>query len=260
MTTFHERIHNAILDPNLQAAAGRQRRAPRSNGRARRLCLPAGLAGTARKSACRPRGGHRAPAQWLPRPVHPERARPTASSSTVRRDAAEAVQIILEIAAGRAQEPGERRHPRPSLPNPSPWSREEIELNHALEAAGIRVVETDLGEYIVQLRGEKPGHIITPAVHLRRGDVGRALPRKAGHPLHRRYPHPDRHRPQASCAKSSSRPISALAGVNFGVAETGTLCTRHQRGQRPHGHHPAAGPHRADGHGAPGPRLWTTWR
>jgi hypothetical protein len=39
---------------------------------------------------------------------------------------------------------------------------EEIELNHALEAAGHRVVETDLGEYIIQLRGERPSHIITP--------------------------------------------------------------------------------------------------
>jgi hypothetical protein len=40
---------------------------------------------------------------------------------------------------------------------------EEVELNKALEAAGIQVVETDLGEYIVQLRGEPPSHIITPA-------------------------------------------------------------------------------------------------
>ena len=40
---------------------------------------------------------------------------------------------------------------------------EEIELNKALEVAGIQVVETDLGEYIVQLRGEPPSHIITPA-------------------------------------------------------------------------------------------------
>jgi len=42
---------------------------------------------------------------------------------------------------------------------------EEIGLNPALEKAGIRVVETDLGEYIVQLRQERPAHIITPAVH-----------------------------------------------------------------------------------------------
>jgi L-lactate dehydrogenase complex protein LldF len=47
---------------------------------------------------------------------------------------------------------------------------EEIELNPALEQAGIEAVETDLGEYIVQLRGEKPSHIITPAIHLSKED------------------------------------------------------------------------------------------
>ena len=43
---------------------------------------------------------------------------------------------------------------------------EEIGLNEALEAAGVRAVETDLGEYIIQLRGEMPSHIIGPAVHV----------------------------------------------------------------------------------------------
>lgn len=48
---------------------------------------------------------------------------------------------------------------------------EEIELNAHLEQAGIRPIETDLGEYIVQLRGEKPSHIIAPAIHLSKEDV-----------------------------------------------------------------------------------------
>lgn len=42
---------------------------------------------------------------------------------------------------------------------------EEIELNHVLEAQGVSVVETDLGEWIIQLAGERPSHIIAPAVH-----------------------------------------------------------------------------------------------
>ena len=45
---------------------------------------------------------------------------------------------------------------------------EEIALNDALEAAGIKVAETDLGEYLIQLRGEPPSHIIAPAIHLTR--------------------------------------------------------------------------------------------
>jgi L-lactate dehydrogenase complex protein LldF len=50
---------------------------------------------------------------------------------------------------------------------------EEIGLNPALEAAGIETVETDLGEYIVQLAGESPSHIIAPAIHKSREAVGR---------------------------------------------------------------------------------------
>jgi L-lactate dehydrogenase complex protein LldF len=48
---------------------------------------------------------------------------------------------------------------------------EEIELNHELEKIGIESVETDLGEYIVQLAGEKPYHIVTPAMHKSKQDV-----------------------------------------------------------------------------------------
>lgn len=48
---------------------------------------------------------------------------------------------------------------------------EEIEINKALEAEGIRPIETDLGEYIIQLRGELPSHIIAPAVHLTKAQV-----------------------------------------------------------------------------------------
>jgi len=48
---------------------------------------------------------------------------------------------------------------------------EESHLNQALEAAGLQVVETDLGEYIIQLSGETPSHIIAPAIHKTRDDV-----------------------------------------------------------------------------------------
>src|SRR6202171_1876857 len=48
---------------------------------------------------------------------------------------------------------------------------EEIELNHALEAADVWPVETDLGEYIIQLAHEKPSHIIVPAIHKTREQI-----------------------------------------------------------------------------------------
>ncbi|WP_051261123.1 LutB/LldF family L-lactate oxidation iron-sulfur protein [Desulfovibrio inopinatus] len=59
---------------------------------------------------------------------------------------------------------------------------EEIGLNPALEEDGIEVVETDLGEYIIQLAGDSPSHIIAPAIHMTRQDIGRLFEEKLGTP------------------------------------------------------------------------------
>ena len=48
---------------------------------------------------------------------------------------------------------------------------EEIELNHALAEHGVDCIESDMGEFIVQLAGEKPSHIVMPAIHKTRGDI-----------------------------------------------------------------------------------------
>ncbi len=100
---------------------------------------------------------------------------------------------------------------------------EEIELNHVLEAEGMKVVETDLGEYIVQLRNERPSHIITPAVHLRRQDVGQLFHEKLGVPYTEDIP------TMTNIARKILRDVFLTAdvgvsGVNFGVAETGGIC------------------------------------
>jgi L-lactate dehydrogenase complex protein LldF len=99
---------------------------------------------------------------------------------------------------------------------------EEIEINPALEAAGVRAVETDLGEFIVQLRGEKPSHLITPAVHLRREDVSALFEKEFGMPPTLDVP------AMTAVAREQLRRVFfgaqvGLSGVNFGVAETGTL-------------------------------------
>ncbi|HSR19934.1 MAG TPA: LUD domain-containing protein [Anaerolineales bacterium] len=100
---------------------------------------------------------------------------------------------------------------------------EEIELNAALEREGHRVVETDLGEYIVQLRGEKPAHIITPAVHLQRHQVGELFRDKLGISYTEDIP------ALTAAARRVLRQVFfsadvGISGVNFGVAETGGLC------------------------------------
>ncbi len=55
---------------------------------------------------------------------------------------------------------------------------EEVDFNHALEEKGIESIETDLGEYIVQLRNEPPYHIVTPAMHLSKEDVAKTFEEK----------------------------------------------------------------------------------
>jgi L-lactate dehydrogenase complex protein LldF len=100
---------------------------------------------------------------------------------------------------------------------------EEIGLNTALQLSGIEVVETDLGEFIVQLRGEPPAHIITPAIHLRRQDVGRTFADRLGVPFTTDVEE------MTAVARRQLRRVFleadvGISGVNFGVAETGTLC------------------------------------
>jgi L-lactate dehydrogenase complex protein LldF len=166
------------------------------------------------------------------------------------RDAAEARQVVLKIIENSprapldsrfdklsATEQGGRRErgetqvevsedQRVSAPRLIAKSKsmvsEEIELNHALETAGHRVVETDLGEYIIQLRHEKPSHIITPAAHLRRNDVGKLFHEKLGIPYTEDIP------TLTDTARKVLREVFlsanvGISGVNFGVAETGTL-------------------------------------
>lgn len=60
---------------------------------------------------------------------------------------------------------------------------EEIELNHYLEDHGIKAVESDLGEYIVQLAGEKPTHIVMPAIHKTKQQVSELFHQNINTPL-----------------------------------------------------------------------------
>ena len=60
---------------------------------------------------------------------------------------------------------------------------EEVHLNPALEAAGLEVTETDFGEYVIQLAGERPSHLVAPAVHHTRESIARLLSEKLGESL-----------------------------------------------------------------------------
>ena len=99
---------------------------------------------------------------------------------------------------------------------------EEIELNEALEGAGIESVETDLGEYIVQLAHEKPSHILAPAVHKSKEDVAELFHERLGAPMLKL--------PEEMTAVARKRlrekflaAEMGITGANFGIAETGTI-------------------------------------
>ena len=99
---------------------------------------------------------------------------------------------------------------------------EEIGLNAALEAAGVQVVETDLGEYIIQLAGERPAHITGPCIHMSLEDVRALFSRFAGREL---APEPEA---LTAYARTQLRGqfLSAdmgISGCNFGVASSGSL-------------------------------------
>ncbi len=217
-TPFRARVRAAIADSNLQAAldANAARRV-----RARRRAfasLPEPLE-TLRARA------HAVRAETIERlDEHLARfiARAEANGLIIHRarDAEEARRIVLEI-IGQARK-GAQENAALVVKSKSMLS-EEIDLNRALEAAGHRVVETDLGEYIVQLRGERPSHIITPAVHLRRQDVARLFEEELG------LPYTEDVAELTAAARRELRHLFlsadvGISGVNFGVAENGTLC------------------------------------
>lgn len=102
---------------------------------------------------------------------------------------------------------------------------EEILLNDALEARGIRVVETDLGEYVVQLDHDHPSHIIAPIIHKTRRDVAETFRRELG----ATDADVDDVPAMTAFARRQLRAefLAAemgISGVNFAVAETGSIC------------------------------------
>jgi L-lactate dehydrogenase complex protein LldF len=101
---------------------------------------------------------------------------------------------------------------------------EEIGLNPALEAAGIETVETDLGEYIVQLAGEAPSHIIAPAIHKSREAVGSLFADKLGIPYTDDPPALTLAARQA-LRKKFLKADMGISGCNLACAETGHITT-----------------------------------
>ena len=99
---------------------------------------------------------------------------------------------------------------------------EEIDLNEALERAGVTPIETDLGEYIIQLAHEKPSHIIAPAIHKTKGQVADLFSRE----LKERFAADPEVLTAAARKELRQKFLQAdmgITGANFAVADTGTV-------------------------------------
>jgi L-lactate dehydrogenase complex protein LldF len=209
--TFHRRVEDALGNAHLRAALDRvtgqlgTRRSSafstldhadqvRDAARAARLHAVAGLAGHLERFEAQvvANGGH---VHWAETPD-------------------DATRIVTAIAA--------RAGATRAVKSKS-MATEEIHLNAALERAGLTVVETDLGEYIVQLANDRPSHIIAPIIHMTRQDVGRVMEQRLG------VPYSDDAKTLAATARERLRgeflqAEMGISGANFGVADTGTIC------------------------------------
>lgn len=151
-------------------------------------------------------------------PEHLERFEQQAQAAGVHvhwaRDGEEANAIVLNIA---------QQHGTKLVVKSKSMATEEIHLNAALEAAGITPVETDLGEWIIQLAGEAPSHIIGPALHKTRQQVAALFSELTGRELD-----PDDIPALTAVARQTLREHFLAAGIgisgaNIGVAETGSV-------------------------------------
>jgi len=142
-------------------------------------------------------------------------ARLSASGAQVHwaADARQAREIVIGIAADASVR---------SVVKGKSMATEEIDLNPALEAAGIETCETDLGEYILQLLDEPPSHILGPAIHKNLAQVRRLFSDRLGTPAEG---HPDALARAARrvLRKAFLRADMGITGANFVVAETGTV-------------------------------------
>ena len=128
-------------------------------------------------------------------------------------DADEARKIVVEIAKEKKIK---------SVVKSKSMTTEEIELNGALESVGVEVSETDLGDFVIQLAGERPSHLVAPMIHKTKEQTAELFSQEFGE----EFP------PLADAIAGQARKVlrekfknadMGITGVNFAIAETGTV-------------------------------------
>ena len=106
---------------------------------------------------------------------------------------------------------------------------EEIHLNQTLEAEGVKVFETDLGEYIAQINNERPFHIISPILHHSKEDVAKIMYEKQGLPL-TATPAEVMHEVRNRLRYEFTTADIGITGANFICADTGSIIVTENEG------------------------------
>jgi L-lactate dehydrogenase complex protein LldF len=160
----------------------------------------------------------------LPEQLERLEASVTAAGGTVHwaRDGAEATAVVAEVA---------RAHGAQEVIKVKSLATDEIDLNEGLAEHGVRAIETDLAELIIQLAHEGPSHILVPAIHKNRAEIRALFERTIAEQQELGW--------EATALTEAARkhlrekfltvPV-AVSGANFGVAETGTICVVESEG------------------------------
>ncbi len=135
-------------------------------------------------------------------------------------DAEEARQEIWKIM---------EKHNAQSVIKSKSMATEEIELNDFLEKKGIEAIESDLGEYIIQLLGHKPYHFVTPAMHLSLEDIAKLFHEKFDTPLDSTAEQLTMKARELLREKYTTADVG-ITGANFLVAETGSIAITENEG------------------------------
>jgi L-lactate dehydrogenase complex protein LldF len=209
---FKQNAHDALADARLQRALGHARNfIPRRAAAVERLPEFDALRDSARDIK-----NHTLAHLDLYLEAYERKVTESGGFVHYARDSAEACQIFLDLAKARGAK---------SVTKGKSMISEEIGLNQAIEAAGMEAVETDLGEYIIQLRHEAPSHIIAPAIHVTRDDIEADFRKTHLHLAADR----DLSQPEQLLAEARAilrnKFLNAdigVTGANFLIAETGT--------------------------------------
>jgi L-lactate dehydrogenase complex protein LldF len=131
------------------------------------------------------------------------------------RDAEEARRIIVELVKASGSD---------EVIKIKSMTTEEIQLNSALEAAGIHPFETDLAELIIQLGEDQPSHIVVPALHKNRQQIREIFQRTMNLPELGDQPHDLADAARVFLREKFLRVKTGVSGANFLIAETGGVC------------------------------------